>query len=150
MDKLNTEQRRKNMQAVRSKGSKIESALAKKLFASGFRYRKNNKTVYGRPDMTFKKLKIAIFADSEFWHGFDWNNKKNEIKSNRDFWIKKIERNIERDKEVNLKLKSEGWSILRFWGKEIKKDIDGCVEKIVREIEKKKNGKKENRNPKNN
>lgn len=114
MDKHTKEQRRRNMQAVKSKGSKIETALAKALWARGFRYRKNNKTVFGKPDFTFKQLKIAIFVDSEFWHGKDWEIKKHEHKSNRDFWHKKIERNIERDKEVNQKLKEENWKVLRF------------------------------------
>ncbi len=131
MDKLTKEQRRKNMQAVKSKGSKIETALAKELWASGYRYRKNNKSIYGKPDLTFAKYKIAIFVDGEFWHGKDWELKKNEHKSNQDFWFTKIERNIERDKEVNKKLLSEGWKVLRFWGKEIEKNLRTCKEKIV-------------------
>ena len=72
VDKLTQEQRRKNMQAVRSKGSKIETALAKALFALGYRYRKNDKTVFGKPDLTFKRYKIAVFVDSEFWHDKDY------------------------------------------------------------------------------
>ncbi len=134
MDKLTKEQRRKNMQAVKSKGSKIEVALAKALWAKGFRYRKNDKTVFGKPDFTFKKYKIAIFVDSEFWHGKNWEIKKYEHKSNQDFWHKKIERNIERDKEVNQKLASENWKILRFWGKDIKTNLQFCVEKIEETI----------------
>lgn len=120
MDKLSKEQRRKNMQAVKNKGSKIEVALARALWAKGLRYRKNNKTVFGKPDLTFKRKKIAIFVDSEFWHGKDWNERKRDHKSNQDFWHKKIERNIERDKEVNSKLASDGWKVIRFWGKDIR------------------------------
>lgn len=126
------------MQAVKSRGSKIETMLGKVLWAKGLRYRKNNKTVFGKPDFTFKKLKIAIFVDGEFWHGKDWETRKHDHKSNVKFWHKKIERNIERDKEVNTKLKSEGWKVLRFWGKEIKKNLANCVEKIeetVNELE---------------
>lgn len=130
MDKLTKEQRRRNMQAVKSKGSKIETALAKALWAEGFRYRKNDKSVFGKPDFTFKKLKIAIFVDSEFWHGKNWEVKKHEHKSNQDFWHKKIERNIERDKEVNQKLKEDNWTILRFWGTDIKKNLQACLGKI--------------------
>jgi len=85
MDKLTKEQRRKNMQAVKSKGSKIETALAKALWAKGFRYRKNNKSVYGKPDFTFKKYKVAIFVDGEFWHGKDWEIRKHDHKSNESF-----------------------------------------------------------------
>lgn len=76
MDRLTKEQRRKNMQAVKSKGSKIETLLAKALWAKGYRYRKNDRTVFGNPDLTFKKHKIAIFCDSEFWHGKDWELRK--------------------------------------------------------------------------
>ncbi len=137
MDKLTPEQRRKNMQAVRSTGSKIETALAGALFAAGFRYRKNNKSVFGKPDLTFKKLKIAIFADSEFWHGKDWESRKREHKTKKKFWHAKIERNIARDKEVNAELKNRGWTVLRFWGKEIEKNLPACVEKIAALVKKK-------------
>ena len=81
-------------------------------------------------------MKIAIFCDSEFWHGFEWETRKSDIKSNRDFWIKKIERNISRDEEVNEALSSEGWTVLRFWGKDIKKNLSECadtIERIVKE-----------------
>lgn len=130
MDKLTPEQRRKNMQAVRASGSKIETALAKGLFAQGLRYRKNDKTVFGKPDLTFKKYKLAIFVDSEFWHGKDWETRKFDHKSNQEFWLNKIERNMERDIEVNEKLNAEGWKILRFWGKDISRNIDKCIDKI--------------------
>lgn len=135
MDRLSKEQRRKNMQAVKSKGSKIEVALAKALWARGFRYRKHNKKVFGRPDFTFKSKKIAIFVDSEFWHGKDWDRRKSDHKSNKEFWIKKIERNIERDKEVNSQLASEGWKVIRFWGKDITSNLSSCVDEVVALIE---------------
>ncbi len=130
MDKLTKEQRRKNMQAVKSSGTKIEIALGQALWNKGYRYRKNNKKVFGKPDFTFKKHKIAIFVDGEFWHGKDWNIRKYDHKSNQEFWYKKIERNIERDKEVNTELQKQGWKVLRFWGNEIKKNIDECVRTI--------------------
>ena len=135
MDRLTKEQRRKNMQAVKSKGSKIETLLAKELWKRGRRYRKNNKSVYGKPDFTFKKHKIAIFVDSEFWHGKDWEERKNDHKSNEEFWHKKIERNIERDKEVNEYLLKSGWQVLRFWGKEIEHELVTCVQKIESKID---------------
>lgn len=122
------------MQAVKSKGSKIETLLAKELWKEGYRYRKNNKTVFGKPDLTFKKYKIAIFVDSEFWHGKDWNQRKNDHKTNKDFWLKKIERNIERDKEVTNFLLKSGWQVLRFWGKEIETELVSCVRKIEDKI----------------
>ncbi len=137
MDRHTPEQRKRNMQAVKSAGTKIEIILGKALWKKGFRYRKNVKKVFGKPDFVFNKYKIAVFCDSEFWHGKDWETKKYEIKTNRDFWYKKIERNIERDEEVNLKLKKEGWVVLRFWGKEILKNTENCVKKIETEILKK-------------
>lgn len=120
------------MQAVKSKGSKIEVMLARELWKRGFRYRKNDKTVYGKPDLTFKKYKIAVFVDSEFWHGKDWETRKYEIKSNCDFWFRKIEGNMARDRQVNEFLTANGWKVIRFWGEQIKKDLAGCV-KIVEE-----------------
>ncbi len=134
MDNLTKEQRRKNMQAIRATGSKIETALAKALFARGHRYRKNNKTVYGKPDLTFKKLKIAIFVDGEFWHGKDWQTRKHDHKSNQAYWLSKIERNIKRDKEVNIQLLKDGWKILRFWGADIQKNLQPCISVIEKTI----------------
>lgn len=122
------------MQAVKATGSKIETAIAKALFARGHRYRKNDKAVFGKPDLTFKKLKIAIFVDSEFWHGKDWEIRRFDHKSNRAFWISKIERNMERDKEVNLQLLKEGWKVLRFWGSDIQNNLQNCITKIENEI----------------
>lgn len=118
------------MQAVRSTGSKIEKTLAKALFAKGLRYRKNDRTVFGKPDLTFKKYKLAVFVDSEFWHGKDWDKRKFDHKSNQEFWLAKIERNIERDNEVNEKLIAEGWTVIRFWGKDITKNLDKCINEI--------------------
>ena len=135
MDRLSKEDRRKNMQAVKSKGSRIENMLAKELWKRGYRYRRNNKTVFGKPDFTLKKYKIAIFVDSEFWHGKDWENRKKDHKSNIEFWLNKIERNIERDKEVNDYLLKSGWKVLRFWGEEIEHELVNCVEEIERGID---------------
>ncbi len=139
MDNLTKEQRHRNMKAVKSKGSRIETALAKALWAKGFRYRKNDKTVFGKPDFTFKKYKIAVFVDSEFWHGKDWHIKKHNHKSNQGFWHTKIERNIERDEEVNIQLIFENWTVLRFWGKDIEKNLQSCVNEIELKINEAKN-----------
>jgi DNA mismatch endonuclease Vsr len=134
MDKLTREQRKKNMQAVKSKGSKIENLLSNGLWGKGYRFRKNNKTIFGKPDISFKKYKIAIFVDSEFWHGKDWEKRKNDHKSNIEFWHKKIERNIERDIEVNNYLLKTGWKVIRFWGNQIKSELDNCIQKIENTI----------------
>ena len=131
MDKLTPEQRRKNMQAVKNKDSEIELLLRRALWTRGIRYRKNVKDIFGHPDIALLGKKIAVFCDSEFWHGFDWNNKKKEIKTRREFWIPKIERNIDRDNEVNDRLTKDGWTVLRFWGEEIKKNTIECAEAII-------------------
>ncbi|HEY8559458.1 MAG TPA: very short patch repair endonuclease [Pyrinomonadaceae bacterium] len=134
MDRHTKEQRRRNMQAIKSTGSKIETILAKALWSKGFRYRKNDKTVTGKPDFTFKRLKIAIFVDGEFFHGKDWEIRKHDLKSNHEFWFAKIERNMKRDQEVNEKLISQGWTVLRFWGRDIKKNLENCLSVIEQEI----------------
>ncbi len=134
MKKKSREEVRKNMQAIRGKNTKIEMVLGRALWKKGYRYRKNNKTVYGKPDFTFKKLKIAIFCDSDFWHGKDWDILKLRLNTNREFWIKKIEQNIKRDIEVNQYLKLKGWTVLRFWEREINKHLDYCLAIIDLEI----------------
>lgn len=134
MDRITPQQRSKNMQAIRSTGTKDEIRLAKALWHLGYRYRKNNRTVYGTPDITFKKLKIAIFVDSEFFHGKDWETQKLRIKSNTQFWHQKIERNIQRDIEVSNYLKSQGWIVIRFWSTEVEKELDKCIAIIQKAI----------------
>jgi DNA mismatch endonuclease (patch repair protein) len=134
MEKISKEKRSKIMRAIRSTNTKAEIRLAKALWYLGYRYRKNNRTVFGTPDLTFKKLKIAIFVDSEFFHGKDWENQKNRVKTNTEFWQKKIERNMQRDIEVNKYLESQNWKVLRFWSAEIEKNLEDCVAKIQSEI----------------
>ena len=119
-----------NMSRIRCKDTKIEVALRKELWSRGLRYRKNVKTVPGKPDIAFIGKKVAVFCDSEFWHGYDWEHRKDDIKTNREFWITKIERNIQRDKEVNQILEEQGWIVLRFWGKEIQKNLSECADRI--------------------
>lgn len=138
MDRLTPEQRRKNMQHVRNKDSQIELKLRRALWHAGFRYRKNVREVFGCPDVVFKRLKIAVFCDSEFWHGCDWENRKHDFKSHQEFWIPKIERNMARDREVNERLAAEGWTVLRFFGKEIKRNVDECVKVVAETVAQKK------------
>lgn len=123
-----------NMKQVKNRDSKIEILLRKELWARGIRYRKNVNKIYGKPDIVLIRKKIAIFCDSEFWHGYNWIERKKDFKTNQNFWIPKIERNIARDQEVTEKLESEGWTVLRFWGNEIKKNTSQCadiIEKVV-------------------
>jgi DNA mismatch endonuclease (patch repair protein) len=130
MDVLSPEQRAKNMRAIKNKNTRIEGILARALWAKGYRYRRNNRRVFGNPDFTFKKYRIAIFCDSEYFHGKDWHIQKHRIKTNTEFWHNKIESNIERDKLVNETLLKDGWKVIRFWGEDIKKKLDICLEKI--------------------
>lgn len=120
-----------NMSRVCNRNTALEIAFRDELDRRGLTtYRRNDKTIFGKPDFVFAARKIAVFCDSEFWHGYNWKTAKDEIKSNHDFWIPKIEKNIARDKEVNDKLKSDGWTVLRFWGKQIKNDVISCVDKV--------------------
>lgn len=123
-----------NMRAVKNKDSEIELILRKALWQRGIRYRKNVKTIFGHPDIAIKSKKVAVFVDGEFWHGYDWDNRKSDFRSNREFWITKIERNMARDNEVTERLTAEGWAVLRFWGKQVKKDTGYCVEQIVKAV----------------
>lgn len=120
-----------NMSRVSNRNTALEIIFSNELDRRGLTtYKKNDKSVFGKPDFVFPARKIAVFCDSEFWHGYDWETMKDEIKSNRNFWISKIEKNIARDNEVNDKLKSNGWTVLRFWGKRIKNDVVGCVDVV--------------------
>ena len=129
MDTHTPEQRRKNMQAIRSRDTKIEIMLRNELWRRGLRYQ-NRRELPGCPDIVFKGKRVAVFCDSEFWHGYDWDKQKDRIKSNRDFWIPKIERNIARDLEVNSLLGDMGYTVIRFWSKDIKKDVSACADKV--------------------
>ena len=122
------------MKAVRHKDSKIELLLRKELWSRGLRYRKNVKSIYGKPDIAFIGKKIAVFCDSEFWHGYAWEIYQEDFQSNQNFWIPKIERNMQRDLEVNEKLRSDGWIVLRFWGREILKHTEQCADQIEHAI----------------
>lgn len=133
-DVLTPEQRKKNMQHIRSKDTAIEVKLRKALWEKGYRYRKNYKELPGKPDIVLTKYKIAIFCDGEFFHGKNWGVIKTKLKNsnNGEFWINKISRNIERDNEVDKELMFLGWTVIRFWGDEIKKDVNGCI-KVIEE-----------------
>lgn len=135
MDNLTQEQRRKNMQHICSKDTSIEIVLRKKLWEKGYRYRKNPNNLPGKPDIALTKYKIAVFCDGEFFHGKNWEvlQSKLEKSNNSKYWIEKISRNIERDDEVNKKLLFLGWTVIRFWGKDILKDVDGCVS-VIEEV----------------
>lgn len=127
------------MQQVKNKDSDIEILLRKELWARGLRYQKNVTAIIGKPDIVFKGKKVAVFCDSEFWHGYNWEERKKDFKSNQEFWIPKIERNMERDREVSQFLENDGWTVLRYWGREIKKDLTRCVDEIEQVLKEKEN-----------
>lgn len=131
MDHLTKEQRHKNMTANKGKGTKLEILFGKLLWYAGIRYRKNDKAVFGKPDFVIRNMKIAIFCDGEFWHGRNWDIRKKDHKRNCEFWYSKIQRNIERDKEVNSQLQVQGWKVFRFWETEITKQPHECLNKIL-------------------
>ena len=135
-DVLTKEQRRKNMQNIKSKDTKIEVILRKALWERGIRYRKNYNKLPGKPDIVITKYKIAIFCDSEYFHGKDWELLKPRLKkgNNADFWIDKIGKNIEHDKKINQELEKMGWTVLRFWGETIKKHPEECLKTIEKSI----------------
>lgn len=123
-----------NMKQVKNKDSVIELMLRKELWNRGLRYQKNVSSIYGKPDLVFKGKKVVVFCDSEFWHGYNWEERKKDFKSNQEFWIPKIERNMQRDIEVTAELKNQGWTVLRFWGKEIKHNVSRCADIIERAV----------------
>jgi DNA mismatch endonuclease (patch repair protein) len=131
-----TQQRSKQMSKIRGKDTKPELMLRKALWARGYRYRKDFKKLIGKPDVAMPIHKTVIFVDGEYWHGYDWENRKESIKTNRDFWIPKIERNMQRDREVNYKLEQLGYKVFRFWSKEVLKDLESVLHKIVNHLEK--------------
>lgn len=131
-----TPKRSKIMSKIRGKNTKPELAFRKALWAAGYRYRIDYKKLIGKPDIALKKYKTVIFIDGEFWHGHNWEERKQKIKSNREFWIPKIERNIQRDGEVNQALKAMGYTVFRFWESDIKKNLDSCLQEVLESLKK--------------
>lgn len=121
---------RKRMSKVKLKNGDAEQLLAKHLWHLGYRYHKNDKCLPGSPDIAILKYHLAIFVDGEFWHGKDWMTRKERLQRNREYWIEKIEENIERDKRNDRLLISMGWIPVHFWEKEVKRDLSGCLQVI--------------------
>ena len=126
-----TPETRKRMSKVKLKNGTAEQLLAKKLWHMGYRYRKNDKRLPGSPDIVIPRHRIAIFVDGEFWHGKDWETRKPRLKSNREYWIEKIEENIARDKRVDDQLRAMDWIPIHFWSKDALKDTDSCISDII-------------------
>jgi DNA mismatch endonuclease (patch repair protein) len=130
------------MSRVKSSGSVIERKLGKAMWAAGIRYRKQYRRLVGRPDFAVVWAKVAIFCDSSFWHGRGWPKSAEQIKSNRGFWLKKIEGNIARDKAVNRSLGDLGWKVVRFWDSDILGNVDKCVTKVNKVLDKRRPNEK--------
>lgn len=126
MDNRTPEQRRRNMQNIKQKNTKLELIFMKALREKGIWFTTHRTDVFGKPDIVFKRKKIAVFIDSDFWHG-----KKHVPKTNQEFWIARFERNRNRDIEVNAKLTEQGWTVLRFTEEEIKKELENCLHKVL-------------------
>lgn len=129
-----SESRSKLMAKIKAKNTTPELMLRTALWKFNIRYRLHNKQLPGNPDIVNKKYKFVIFVDGEFWHGFEWEKKKERISSNRSFWIPKIERNMQRDVENNNRLENMGYKVFRFWERAIKKDMHSCIEQIANYI----------------
>jgi len=130
-----TPQRSKIMSKIRGKNTKPELAFRKALYAAGYRYRIDYKKLIGKPDIVLKKYKTIIFVDGEYWHGHNWAERKPKVKTNREFWIAKIERNMQRDREVNQALDDLDYTVFRFWESEIKKDLETCLNEVITHLE---------------
>ena len=141
MDVLTKEQRKKNMQNIHNKDTSIEIALRKALWHKGIRFRVHNNAILGKPDIVIKKYKLLVFCDGDFWHG---RNTGRSVETNTRFWEQKISRNRERDFEQTVRLRDEGWTVLRFWGSDIKRNADAVADEVIEAIEcakkKRKNG----------
>ncbi|MEP2239403.1 MAG: very short patch repair endonuclease [Maribacter sp.] len=129
-----TPQRSKIMSKIKGKNTKPELAFRKALYAAGYRYRIDYKKLIGKPDIALPKYKTVIFIDGEYWHGKNWEERKPKVKTNREFWIAKIERNMQRDVEVNQELIALGYTVFRFWETEVKKNLQECLEKTIKHL----------------
>ncbi|MEO5909739.1 MAG: very short patch repair endonuclease [Pelobium sp.] len=128
-------QRSNNMSKIRAKNSLPELIFRKALWKQGVRYRTHVKSLPGTPDIVIRKYRLVIFIDGAFWHGYQWEEKKEKLKSNQGFWIPKIERNKQRDRINTRKLKDAGFTVMRFWEHEVKKNLDACINQVMLYIE---------------
>lgn len=130
-----TAKRSHNMSRIRSAGTRPERQMKLALWHAGVRYRANKRNLPGKPDIALIKYKLVIFVDGSFWHGYDWEHRQKTIKHNRDFWISKISRNLERDREVDDYYIRKGWTVLRFWDHQVKDELGTCVKQVLEVID---------------
>ncbi|HLT06793.1 MAG TPA: very short patch repair endonuclease [Cyclobacteriaceae bacterium] len=129
-----TKARSSNMSKIKGSNTKPEKLLKKALWHAGLRHKRNHRKLPGKPDIAFLKYKLVIFIDGSFWHGHEWERRKQQIHSNRGFWIPKIERNMQRDREVNHYYRIKKWTVLRFWDFEIKNELGVCVKRVLEHL----------------
>jgi len=126
-----TKERSRLMSQIKEKNTKPEILFRKALWRTGIRFRVNQKSLPGKPDVSNKSLRFTVFIDGEFWHGRNWQKKKKKLKSNRNFWIPKIERNIQRDRQNDSKLLEMGFVVFRFWETQVTQELNRCVKQVV-------------------
>lgn len=134
-DLITTPQRSYIMSRVRSRDTRPEMMLRRALWIRNIRYRLHDRGLPGKPDIVIKKYKLAIFVDGEFWHGYQWENVRDRLGANREFWIAKIERNMARDRHNNKTLNAMGYTVIRFWSADIRKHLQKCVNLVMLYIE---------------
>ena len=126
-----TRERSRIMAKIKGKDTKSELRFRQELHRAGVRFRVHAPTLPGNPDVSNIRRKFVVFIDGEFWHGYDWESKKQKLKSNREFWIPKIERNMQRDQEVNARHAEMDFKVFRFWEREVKKNLKDCVAQVL-------------------
>ncbi len=132
MDNLTKEQRKKNMRNIRSSGTTPEKKVMRELRKRKIYFAKHVSNITGKPDIVFRRKKIIVFIDSDFWHGHP--ERFIMPKTNTDYWRNKIECNRERDAMVTKELKEQGWTVIRLWEYDIKKNFDYCINLILKAL----------------
>lgn len=121
----------RNMAAIRSTDTKVERTVRSALWRRGFRFRKNDRRFPGSPDVVFPTEQVAVFCDSDFWHGRDWEKLQQRLTTNPTYWVAKIERNRQRDEKVTSELEAMGWKVIRLWESDIYRDLAAAIELIA-------------------
>jgi DNA mismatch endonuclease (patch repair protein) len=120
--------------ANKSRDTEPEMALRRALWRLGYRYRLEPRRVFGRPDLVLPRHQVAIFCDGDFWHGRDWPQRRAKLLkgANAEYWVAKIESNIERDRRVTRELRRQGWTVLRIWEGDLRRNPAATVKKVQR------------------
>lgn len=120
------------MSRVRNRDTDLERAIRSQLHRRGHRFRKHVKSLPGSPDVVFTRLRIAVFIDGDFWHGYQFEEWRDSLP---EFWKQKIERNRERDVRNHQELEDLGWVVVRLWQHEIERDLDGSVTRVIEAVQ---------------